>query len=121
MIENTIDGPLLLNGAFIDITDPVIANVETNRRYKADYSFVDLRLKSYTQQTDGNHFLTLSVKLANIANIDGILGGIPLLGSILNLVLSPIKNITVSVPINLPLLGVDNLELSGSWSTVTSY
>lgn len=121
LIENTIDGPLLLNGAFIDITDPVIANVETNRRYKADYSFVDLRLKSYTQQTDGNHSLTLSVKLANIANIDGILGGIPLLGSILNLVLSPIKNITVSVPINLPLLGVDNLELSGSWSTVTSY
>ena len=121
LIENTIDGPLLLNGAFIDITDPVTANVETNRRYKADYSFLDLRLKSYTQQTDGNHSLTLNVKLGNIANIDGILGGIPLLGGILNLVLAPIKNITISVPVNLPLLGVDNLSVSGSWSAVTSY
>lgn len=121
LIENTIDGPLLLNGAFIDITDPVTANVATNMRYKADYSFVDLRLKSYTQQTDGNHSLTLSVKLGNIANIDGILGGIPLLAPILGTVLAPIKNITVSVPINLPLLGVDNLQLSGSWSAVTSY
>lgn len=90
-------------------------------RYKADYSFVDLGLKSYTQQTDGNHSLTLSVKLGNIANIDGILGGIPLLGAILGTVLTPIKNITVSVPVNLPLLGVDNLQLSGSWSAVTSY
>lgn len=121
LIENTIDGPLLLNGAFIDITDPVTTNVLTNMRYKADYSFVDLKLKSYTQQTDGNHALTLSVKLGDIANIDGILGGIPLLGSILNIVLTPIKNITVSVPVNLPLLGVDNLEVSGSWSAVTSY
>lgn len=121
LIENTIDGPLLLNGAFIDITDPVTANVETNRRYKADYSFLDLRLKSYTQQTDGNQSLTLNVKLGNIANIDGILGGIPLLGGILNLVLAPIKNITISVPVNLPLLGVDNLSVSGSWSAVTSY
>lgn len=121
LIENTIDGPLLLNGAFIDITDPVTANVETNRRYKADYSFLDLRLKSYAQQTDGNHSLTLNVKLGNIANIDGILGGIPLLGGILNLVLAPIKNITISVPVNLPLLGVDNLSVSGSWSAVTSY
>ena len=111
----------MLNGAFIDITDPVTANVETNRRYKADYSFLDLRLKSYTQQTDGNHSLTLNVKLGNIANIDGILGGIPLLGGILNLVLAPIKNITISVPVNLPLLGVDNLSVSGSWSAVTSY
>lgn len=121
LIENTIDGPLLLNGAFIDITDPVTANVATNMRYKADYSFVDLRLKSYTQQTDGNHSLTLSVKLGSIANIDGLLGGIPLLNAILGTVLAPIKNITISVPINLPLLGIDNLEVSGSWSPVTSY
>lgn len=48
-IENTIDGPLLLNGAFID-TDPVTANVATNIRYKADYSLVDLGLKSYTSK-----------------------------------------------------------------------
>ena len=28
-----------------------------------------------------------------------------------------IGNITVTVPVNLPLLGTDNLTLSGSWST----
>lgn len=125
LVDQVVDGSLLLNGAFIDITDSLRTNVATNRRYQSDYSFLDLRLKSYTQQTDGNHSFTLSVKLGNIANIDGILTGIPLLGPVLGLVtnglLAPIKNITVSVPINLPLLGVSNLELSGSWSPVTSY
>lgn len=121
VVDQIIDNSLLLNGAFVDINDPVQANVATNRRYKADYSFVDIYLNTYTQQTDGPHSLTLSVQLGNIANIDGILGGIPLLSGILNLALAPIKNITISVPINLPLLGVDNLRISGSWSAVTSY
>lgn len=122
LVDQTIDSSLLLNGAFVDITDPIQAAVETNFRYKANYSFVDLQLKSYTQQTDGNHSLTLSVKLGNIANLDGILVGIPLVGPLLNgTVRLLIGNITVSVPINLPLLGVDNLTLSGSWSAVTKY
>ena len=125
LVDQIVDGSLLLNGAFIDITDSLRTNVATNRRYQSDYSFLDLRLKSYAQQTDGNHSLTLSVKLGNIANIDGILTGIPLLGPVLGLVtnglLAPIKNITVSVPINLPLLGVSNMELSGSWGPVTNY
>lgn len=60
VVDQIIDSSLLLNGAFIDITDPIQAIVETNYRYKADYSFVDLGLKSYTAQTDGNHSLTLS-------------------------------------------------------------
>lgn len=69
----------------------------------------------------GNHSLSVSVQLGQIANIDGILGGIPILGTILNLVLSPIKNITITTPLNLPLLGVDNLSLTGSWNTPTAY
>lgn len=125
LFDQIIDGPYLLNGVFVNITDPLTTNVATNFRYKANYSFVDLGLKSYTQQTDGPHRLTLSVKLGNIANIDGILTGVPILGPLLattlNVVLLPIKNITISVPINLPLLGVDNLTLSGSWSPVTPY
>ena len=44
--------------------------------------------------------------------------GIPVLGPVLNgTVRLLIGNITVTVPVNLPLLGTDNLTLSGSWST----
>lgn len=122
VVDQIIDSSFLLDGTFIDIHDPIQAAVASNRRYQADYSFIDLRLKSYTQQTDGNHSLTLQVKLANIANINNILGNIPLVGPLLTAVLlGNLKNITLSVPINLPLLGVDNLELSGSWSTPTAY
>lgn len=118
LVDDVIDGSLLLNGTFVNITDPLQATMETNYRYLSEYSFVSLGLKSYTQQTDGNHSLTLSVKLSDIANLDGILGGIPVLGSILNAaVRALISNVVVSVPVNLPLLGVDNLSLSGSWKT----
>lgn len=122
LFDQVVDGPLLLNGTFIDINDPVQATVATNYRYRSDYSFIDLGLKSYTQQTDGNHSLTLSVKLSTIPNLEGLLGGIPVLGPLLGGVIKGlIGNIVVSVPINLPLLGVDNLSLSGGWSTVTTY
>ena len=118
LVDEIIDGSLLLNGTFVNITDPVQATVETNYRYRSDYSFVSLGLKSYAQQTDGNHSLTLSVKLSNIANLNGILGGILLLGPLLNTTIKGlIGNVTVSVPVNLPLLGVDNLSLSGGWKT----
>lgn len=125
LIDQIIDGPLLLNGAFVNITDPLQATVATNYRYKSNYSFLDLGLKSYAQQTDGAHRLDLSVKIGNIANIDDVLEGVPILGPLLNttlnVILLPIKNITVTVPVNLPLLGVDNLSLSGGWSTPTTY
>lgn len=118
LVDDVIDGPLLLNGVFVNITDPIQATVNTNYRYRSNYSFVSLGLKSYAQQSDGNHSLTLSVQLKNIANLDGILGGIPVLGPVLNgTVRLLIGNITVTVPVNLPLLGTDNLTLSGSWST----
>lgn len=119
--NGVIDNSLILDGVFVDVTDSLSYTPGVNRRYKADYSFLDLGLKSYTQQTDGNHSLSVSVQLGQIANIDGILGGIPILGTILNLVLSPIKNITITTPLNLPLLGVDNLSLTGSWNTPTAY
>lgn len=122
LVDQVIDSSLLLNGAFIDITDPVQATIATNFRYKANYSFVDLGLKSYAQQNDGNHSLTLSVQLGNIANLDGILSGIPILGPLLNATVKTLlRNITVTVPVNLPLLGTDNLTLSGSWSTPVQY
>ena len=68
----------------MNITDPIQATANTNYRYRSNYSFVSLGLKSYAQQSDGNHSLTLSVQLKNIANLDGILGGIPVLGPLLD-------------------------------------
>lgn len=122
LIDRIIDSSLLLNGTFIDINDPIQANVNTNYRYRSDYSFLDLGLKSYAQQTDGNHSLTLSLKLSTIPNLDGLLGGIPIVGTLLGTVVkTAIGNITISVPLNLPLLGVDNLTLSGGWSTPATY
>lgn len=125
VIDRTIDGSLLLNGTFIDINDELQATVATNFRYKANYSFLDLYLNSYNTYEDPAHPFSVSIQLLNIANIDNVLTGIPVLGPILGLVtnglLGPLKNITVTVPVNLPLLGVDNLRLSGSWSSLTQY
>ncbi len=126
IIDQTVDGPWLLNGTFIDINDPIVFTPETNRRYKADYSFIDLGLQSYAQQTDGNHSLTLSIVLGSLPNLEGIVRGIPLLGPILNttintVVIQPLREITVTTSVNLPLLGTSNLKLSGGWSTPTAY
>lgn len=125
LVDQLIDGSLLLDGSFIDIKDPLRTSPAVNRRYKANYSFLDLGLKSYTQQTDGNHGLGLSVEIGKVGSIDGILTGIPILGPLLggalSIVLSPLKKIVVTTGVNLPLLGVENLSVSGGWSPVTPY
>lgn len=125
LIDQVIDSQYLLTGEFVDITDELKATVATNFRYKANYSFLDLGLKSYTTYEDPAHPFSVTIQLGSVANIDNILTDIPLLGPILKLatngLLAPLRNITLTVPINLPLLGVDNLTLSGSWSPVTQY
>jgi hypothetical protein len=93
---------------------------------------------------DGNQPLKVKIRLGDIANLnDALLKGvndlisaIPLVGTILgaltggltvvvnNLVASlfgGIKDLSieVAVPINVSLLGIDQLTLSGSWSAVT--
>lgn len=117
VIDRVIDNQYLLNGTFVDINDELQATVATNLRYKADYSFVDLGLKSYTSSSTSA--FSVSVRVGDIANIDNILNGV--LGSIGSALLGPIKNITITVPIHLPLLGVENLSLSGGWSAVNPY
>lgn len=118
LVDDVLDSHLLLNGMFVNIEDPIQATVATNFRYRSNYSFVSLGLTSYAQQNDGNHSLTLAVQLKNIANLDGTLSGIPILGPLLNgVVKTLIGDITITVPVNLPLLGADNLSLSGSWAT----
>ncbi|NMA73829.1 MAG: hypothetical protein GX963_06630 [Bacteroidales bacterium] len=137
VVDYILDTELFLSGVFVDVSDPIIVQgSKSNLRYKADYSFLDLHLKSYTLQTDGNHTFFLGVRIGDIANIDGILSevitalkGLPVLGlivalltdAVLNPILTAIMDITVVVPLNLPLLGIENLTLSGSWSTVTLY
>lgn len=126
IIDQGIDNPWLLNGTFIDVNDSISSINETNRRYQSDYSFTDLKLKSYEQQTNEAHTLTLSVQLSAISNLDSIVKELPLLGpllgSITSLILNPLKTITVNIPVNLPLLGVSNLSLSNSWlRPVSSY
>lgn len=125
VFDGIVDGPLILDGAFIDIADSLRYNNAPNTRYKADYAFLDLQLKSYTTQTDGPHSLSLSIQLGSVPGIDNLLSGIPLLGPILNLaangLLAPLKNITITVPVNLPLLGIDNLTLKGGWQTPYPY
>lgn len=120
-IVDDVAEELLLTGALVDVEDPFSHTPEHNRRYEMDYSVLDLGLESYTQQEDGNHSLTVSAKIGDIANIDNILGGIPLLGPVLELILEPVKNIVVDVPLNLPLLGIDNLDADGSWSEAATF
>ena len=120
LVDQVVDGSLLLNGNIDDINDPLQATVGTNFRYKDNYSFLDIGLKSYAVQNDGNHNLTLKVKLGDVANLDNVLNIFPI-NAVLNLVLSPLKNATFSLPLNLPLLGVDNLTISGSWGPVQQY
>lgn len=121
VFDGVVDSGLLLDGAFIDVVDSLRYTPAVNRRYKADYSFADLGLKSYQQQTDGAHSLTLTLKLGDVANLNDALNKVPLLGPIIGLILSPLKLIEIQVPVNLPLLGIENLELSGGWSTPVPY
>lgn len=118
LVDGIVDGSLLLNGTFVNVTDPVQATVGSNKRYKANYSFLDL---SYTQGA-ATQPLTLSVRLGDVANLDNLLSPIPILGPLLSLVvLGALGDIKVEVPINVPILGANNLTLSGSWNTPAPY
>lgn len=121
LIDNIVDSPYLLNGVFVNVMDPILQAIPSNRRYKDDYSFVDLNYQSGTATSP----LPISVSVGSIANIDNILENVPLVGPLLtttlSLALSPLKAITITVPLNVPLLGADKLTLSGSWATPTTY
>lgn len=128
LINDIIDGPLLLNGTFVNINDPLTFTPPANRRYKADYSFIDIGLKSY-QQTGGTT-QTVNVQLLEIANLHNILNSIPILNTpipillpngLLGLVLTPISNIKIQVSLPLPILTSNNLQLTGGWDTPVAY
>lgn len=125
LVDGIIDNNLLISGTFIDIKDQLMLTNQTNRRYKSDYSFVDLGLTSYNANAVGSKSLTLEVTLGNIANLDNTISNIGALAPILNvltsLVINPVKTIKISTPLNIPALGIEKLTLSGSWSTPAEY
>lgn len=121
VVDQTIDGGLVLNASFIDIKDPLQATIPANRRKKSDYSFADLTLASYTPQEDNQHKTTVSASVGQVGNLKTLLRGIPLIGSLLDGIILDIGNVTVVAPVYLPALNVENLRLSGGWSAVTSY
>ncbi len=121
VVDGILDNELLFGGAFVDIIDSLKNTTGYNYRYKADYSLLDLGLKSYTAQTDGNHDLDLSIRLGDVLNLDDLLGGVPIVSDFIHLLLTPLENISIGLPINLPLLGIDNLTVSGGWSVPHTY
>jgi hypothetical protein len=124
LVVDAIADDLLLKGSLVDITDPIAMPAKPNIGYANNYSLLDLGLKDYTQQTDGAHNLSLSVDLGNIANLDqALLAGIPILSGAASGLLTPIINlldITISLPVNVPLLGIENLALSGGWDATNT-
>lgn len=126
LIDQIIDNGLILDGAFIDIKDPFNGIQALNIRNKANYTFISLGLKSYANQGSAYRSLTLNLQLSTLPGLTDIVKGIPLLGPILNtivnLIITPIGTINISVsPVNLPLVGVENLSLKGGWTAQSPY
>lgn len=125
IVDNLVDGPFLLNGTLIDINDELKANSQTNKRYRYIYDLVGLKLKSYVLSSNAEHQKGISIQLNTIANLDNIVKGIPLLGPLLGtittVVLDPIKTITVSTTLGLPLMDLNNLLVINSWKPATQY
>ncbi|WP_291530661.1 FimB/Mfa2 family fimbrial subunit [Bacteroides sp. UBA939] len=125
VVDGILDSDWLLTGALVDITDSIAVTTEANFRYESDYSVLSLGLKDYTQQEDGEEGLSLSLKLSEVANLNDVLGGIPVLGPILSKLIDTLMplldKIVVAVPLNVPLLSIDNLKISGGWSVPETY
>lgn len=121
VVDQVVDGGLLLNGTFVDINDPTLASIATNRRFESDYSFLGLGLKSYALQTGSNPPISITLSLGDVANLDGILGGIPIVSTLLSTILTPLKSVEVALPLNVPVLGIDNLAIGGGWKAPVAY
>ncbi len=125
LIEQIIESSWFLDGTFIHINQPVDLTNFTNRRFRSDYSLIDLGLKSYAVQEDGAHSLNLKISLADLPYLEDILRAIPLLSPLLDLlatvILAPLRLITIEIPLNLPLLGISNLELTCGWNDPVMY
>ncbi len=121
VVDGVID-TWLLSGTFVDINDPLSLTVPANRRYKDNYSFLDLKVSP----TATNRTVSVSIRLSQVANLDGALLNLGLSASVVNSLLNAILNsednmrVTVS-GIQVPIVNNTNLILTGSWDTPIAY
>ena len=96
-----------------------------NYQYYSIYSVAALNVEdsAYTE-VDESEGLTVTVDLANVANLESLLG--PVLGGVLETVLGldqiikalVAQPITITLPFNLGVLNTNNLEVTGNWGEI---
>lgn len=122
-ILNKID-EALLNSLLINIEVPLNYTTGSNLQYNTRYELVDLMLKDYSSSEDSP--LKLSIDLSRIIKVrefvealigDNIISG--LIGALTDDLVQPLINalnaVVLALDIKLPGLGIDNIQLSGSW------
>ena len=133
VVDNLVESEWFLDGSLIDTNKEGFAyTFGPNYKYKSVYGLATLNVDESVYSGDGTEDLTVEINLGKIANLDGILGGIidgvtvPGLNDLLKLVvinalvdaLTEVP-ITITLPINVNALGVDTLEVTGTWGEVT--
>ena len=141
VVDGVAEG--LLGNVLIDIGDPLstAANAgdfehDINEWLGAKYAILDLGLKNYEAAPGDDPYTTINIKLGDVLDLDSLLGSmqgsdsvvgalisailkVPVLGDrILATLLDTLLDISLPIPIYLPLIGVDNLSISGSWTVV---
>ena len=134
VVDNLVESEWFLDGSLIDTNKEGFAyTFGPNYKYKSVYGLATLNVDESVYSGDGTEDLTVEIDLGKIANLDGILGGIidgvtvPGLNDLLKLVvinalvdaLTEVP-ITITLPINVNALGVDTLEVTGTWGEVTT-
>ena len=127
LLDHVVENDYLLKGALFDITDPLDFYAPGNLQVYNEYSLADLAVDDYDQKGEG---LTLDLSLGDVADLDDALDvlniyyDVPLspidvnlpLGKLVGkVVLDRLLALDISVPINLPLLNLDNLDVAGGW------
>ena len=92
-----------------------------NYQYYSIYSVAALNVDdSAYKEVDESEGLTVTVDLANVANLESLLG--PVLEGVLGLdkIIEALvaKSITITLPFNLGVLDTNNLEVTGNWGEI---
>ncbi len=132
LLDHVVENQYLLNGALFDIKDPLDFYAPDNLQVYNEYSLADLGVDDYDQKGDG---IELDLNLDDVANLGESLNAlniyydVPFSSLDINLplgeflgkaVLDKLLGLKLTVPINLPLLDLDNLDVSGSWDPVNT-
>ena len=134
LLDHLVESDYLLPGTLFDIEDPLDFCAPGNLQLYNEYSLVDLGVDDYSQTGES---LTLGLTLRDVINSDAALGGTlgAVIGGLLNTIEVPrlgfppwqslgdfldannlnLLDMQISLPVNLPLLDLDNLDVSGGW------